>query len=73
MSDVKKRGLGRGLGALLPGGPMATPPPRPVGTNAVSVMATGSMTDTPSRFWLATKKRPPSGESRTSMGSPPTW
>jgi ParB family chromosome partitioning protein len=29
MSDMKKRGLGRGLGALLPGGPMATPPLRP--------------------------------------------
>ncbi|MBA3463857.1 MAG: ParB/RepB/Spo0J family partition protein [Deltaproteobacteria bacterium] len=30
MSDIKKRGLGRGLGALLPGGSMATPPPRVV-------------------------------------------
>jgi ParB family chromosome partitioning protein len=27
MSDLKKRGLGRGLGALLPGGALSSPPP----------------------------------------------
>lgn len=35
MSDIKKRGLGRGLGALLPGGGVAsTPPPRPIAAEA---------------------------------------
>ena len=30
------------------------------------------MTDTPLRFWLATKNTLPSGERRTSTGDPPT-
>ena len=35
MSDIKKRGLGRGLGALLPGGGLSTPPPpRPAAVEA---------------------------------------
>jgi len=33
MSDIKKRGLGRGLGALLPG-PGSAPPPRPAALEA---------------------------------------
>ncbi|MHB8669799.1 MAG: hypothetical protein ACYDAD_04440 [Acidimicrobiales bacterium] len=47
------------------GGPRA---PAPVGMKPVSVIVTGSTTDTPLRDWLATKNVDPSGESFTSIG-----